>query len=266
MRLFLLAQNMEVVPTLIPFVLVIFVIALGVVLLNFQFRKNLFKKQIEQEELKQQHQQKLLENTVTIQEEERRRIAQDIHDELGAVLSISKMRLSQIETTQNDQANELEVVRNHLEMALNSTRRISRELMPIQLEQLGLRRALLSLAHSADKTVVIDFNRHFADDLLTKTQQLGLYRIFSELINNTLKYAEASAIYIEIQRQEKDLTATYKDNGKGILKEEMIEGIGMQSINNRVAYLQGTWHYGDQPEGGFIAEFLLPIENQTIQN
>lgn len=257
------SETLQVVPTLIPFVLVIFVIALGVVLLNFQFRKNLFKKQLEKEELRQKHQQKLLENTVEIQEEERKRIAQDLHDELGAVLSISKMRLTQLERASGDNSDEIKAIKEHLETALSSTRRISRELMPVQLERLGLQKALMSLAHFNEETIRIEIDMP-ETDRLSNTQQLGLYRIFSELINNTLKYANASEIQISIQMEDAQLFSAYRDNGKGIDFDQFKSGIGFQSIDNRVSYLRGSWEYGNHPKGGFHADFILPLDTPTI--
>ncbi len=78
--------------TLLPFAGILFLIALGVVFLTQQFRKNLYRQQLEQEELKKKHQVELLRSNIQAQEEERKRIAQDMHDELGAALSITRMQ------------------------------------------------------------------------------------------------------------------------------------------------------------------------------
>ena len=90
-------HHITFIETLFPFVGMVFLIAAGVVFLTQQFRKNLYREQIKQEALKNQHRLELLRSGILIQEQERKRIAQDMHDDLGAVLSISRMHLLQAE-------------------------------------------------------------------------------------------------------------------------------------------------------------------------
>lgn len=261
------SETLQIVPTLVPFVMVIFIIAIGVVLLNYQFRKNLFKKQLEQEELKQAHQQKLLETSILIQEKERKRIAQDLHDELGATLSMSRMQLSNFEKGEIFDQEKLLGIRNLIESALESTRRISRELMPIQLEQLGLKRALLSLVHFAQESteIAIKTTIHIEQVELTPSSQLGVYRIFSELLNNTIKHAGASEVELHLSIKKENITAEYQDNGSGINFDRFQSGLGVQSIENRVDYLNGSWEYGNRQTGGFYAKFLLPLKSTITE-
>ncbi len=256
------SETLQIVPTLVPFILVIFIISLGVVLLNQQFRKNIYRKQLEQEELKRKHQLKLLKTTIAIQEEERKRIAQDLHDELGAALSMSKMQLLQMEKSQIKEDENLIRVRELVESALESTRRISRELMPLQLEQLGLKKALLSMIHFAEESGTLKIKTDFSmeDANLTPEQQLGLYRIFSELLNNSLKYADATQIHIEMKWHEHSLLANYRDDGVGIEPDSNAVGLGLKSIGSRVGYLNGTWDYGNHPDGGFYSKIILPLK------
>ena len=96
-------EKLNLLSTLIPFALIVFVITIGVVLLNQQFRKKLFKQQLEQENLKIVHQEKLLQTAVKVQEDERKRIARDLHDELGAMLSIGRMQLVELEKSQKEE-------------------------------------------------------------------------------------------------------------------------------------------------------------------
>src|SRR5687768_5964963 len=88
--------------TLLPLVVIIFIIGAGVVLLYLHFQKNLVSRKLEQETLKNLHQTDLLRSSIQVQEEERKRIAQDMHDELGAVLSIMRMNIVMMEQQNKD--------------------------------------------------------------------------------------------------------------------------------------------------------------------
>ncbi|MFK7784423.1 MAG: sensor histidine kinase [Crocinitomicaceae bacterium] len=207
------------------------------------------------------HQKKILKNTVEIQEEERRRIAQDLHDELGAVLSICKMRLTSLEKNYTGNVSELLDLKAYLDAALKSTRRISRELMPVQLEQLGLKKSLLSFAHFAGESSEIEINTEIeiSSVELPPSLQLGIYRIYAELVNNSMKYANASSVTARIDVSNESIVLMHEDDGQGIDFEQFESGLGMMSINNRIEYLGGNWKYGNKPEGGFYAEIIVPF-------
>ena len=89
--------QINITAALLPMICVIFIIATGVVLLNSLFQKKLYRQKLLQEELINRHQEELLKSSIQIQEEERKRIASDLHDELGAVLSITRMHLFALE-------------------------------------------------------------------------------------------------------------------------------------------------------------------------
>lgn len=254
-------KELNILSTLIPFALIVFIIAIGVVVLNQQFRNNLHKQILEKETLKIQHQDQLLQTVVTVQEDERKRIARDLHDELGAALSISRMMLVQLEQTYPEGEDKVIQIREIIESTLASTRRISHELMPLNLENLGLEKALKSLGNRIEATGALKTNVAITG-LPNKPfwlLELGLYRILSELINNTLKYAEATEIDIRIIPDDLGLVCTYQDNGKGLTENGQKNGLGFISVESRVNMLKGTWEYGNGIHGGFHAQLKLPF-------
>lgn len=260
------SSKIDLVSALIPFVLVVFVIAIGVVILNQQFRKNIYKQRLEKESLKAQHQTELLENSIRVQEDERKRIARDIHDELGATLSIGRMHLKQL--AKNDTTNKEKVIQiqDMLEQALIATRRISHELMPLKLESLGLEKALYSLRDQLNNNPeenLLEIQFDLDEGVLTKEVELALYRVFSELINNTLKHAGASIMQIHITEQANHIVCSYQDNGKGIVENQQTEGLGFRSIENRIVSHKGKWNFKNNPNGGFYAEIELPLIDKT---
>lgn len=260
------SQAIDFLSALVPFTIIVFIIAVGVILLNQQFRKNLFKQQLAKEELKNQHQQALLQTSIEVQEQERKRIAQDLHDELGAALSISRMQLLQLEgQLANDtgkEASQLKQLRENVEGALSSTRRISHELMPAQLVNGGLVSMLQTQAKQVTEAGNVQVEVHSSGDMkqMTWTVQLGLYRVFSELLNNTLKHAHASKIDLQIQNQKETLTFKYQDNGKGLPEDLSHSGLGLKGLEGRVKALNGELHFGNGPQGGFYAEIELKLK------
>lgn len=255
------SEALTLLSTLVPFALIVFIIAVGVVLLNQQFRKNLYKQQLEQEALKSQHQRELLRTSIEAQEGERQRIARDLHDELGAALSIGRMQLVQLERQETIDPARLTSIRELMETALQTTRRISHELMPLQLEKLGLTQGLHALATKAEEAGNVTIDVAVADNLdtLPRPIELGIYRMYSELINNTLKHAQASTIEISLLRESNELFCRYADDGKGLPPESTDSGIGLQSLEGRVNSLQGSLTYGNRDGGGFFARMKLPV-------
>lgn len=249
--------------SLLPFALIVFVIALGVVLLTHQFRKRLLEQQRQEEELKYQHQQELLVSSIAVQEEERKRIAQDMHDELGAALSIARMNLLQLERQGGADAASLlaslQNIRSLTENSLAAMRRISHALLPLQLERYGLVPTLTAMANQLGEGMEIKL--HVADTLpdMPWPVTLGLYRILMELINNTIKHAGATVIDIGLSATEKGyFSCTYTDNGHGFAIDANNSGLGLKNIQGRVNALKGSIQMGTAPAGGFIAAVQIP--------
>lgn len=259
---------MNFVALLAPLAGMIFIIAVGVILLNQQFQKKLIQQQLAKEELKNKHQTELLHTAIQAQEDERKRIAQDLHDELSAALSISRMQMVQLENLSIDEfdkiATDLPQIRSNIESALTSTRRISHELMPPHLVNLGLINALEELIHQVEKTGQLEVSITSVNDSdFSWPVKIGLFRIFSELINNTLKHAEASHATINIFSLSGELHCEYQDNGIGMQYTSSSKGIGMKSIEGRTKALGGKFSYESQNPEGFYIKIILPIKNEN---
>ena len=220
---------------------------------------------MEREEIKNQYHKELLHTTIRVQEEERKRIAGDLHDELAAALSIGYMQLTQLETEKEFNPKKIAQVRELLQTTLASTRRISHELMPLQLSRLGFEKALQHLLEKAENVQNVKTNMAISStcDELPWIVEVTLYRMYSELINNTLKHAEATTIDISVLRKSDQLFCRYADDGKGIPEKQLSSGIGLQNIENRVKTLEGKLEFGNSDEGGFYCKIILPIETKS---
>ena len=256
-------EEISFLTILLPLAGIIFLIALGVLFLYQQFQKNIIRQQLEREEMKSKYQKNLLSNTIRVQEEERKRIARDLHDELGAALSIGRMQLTQLEKQAHIEPQKIVEIRELIETTLASTRRISHELMPLQLAKLGLEKALLSLLSKAKEAGQLETNIAIGANYnkLPWLIEVGIYRIYSELVNNTLKHSEATRIDISILHKSDQLFCRYADNGKGLPKEIINQGLGLKSLENRVKAFEGELEFGNRNEGGFFTRFKIPLNS-----
>lgn len=261
------SATIDLVSTLIPFTLIVFVIAIGVVFLSQQFQKSILKQRLEKEELKINHQKKLLQVTIQVQESEQKKIAENIHDELGASLSISRMLLKQLEDQKGGDEERVKEVREIIETTLASARRISHELMPLQISELGLKKALSSFAAKAEKVGNTIINIAITPDplVLPYEIEIGLYRIYKELINNSLKHANASQIDITIYKENNFLFCQYADDGIGIKDKHLLNGIGLQNLESRILSFNGTIEYGNNEDEGFHSNMKIPLTHTTAE-
>ena len=254
-------QEIGFLNLLLPLLGVVFVIVIGVLLLNQQFQKNLYRQKLEQEELQNKHQQELLQSNIEVQEAERKRIAKDLHDELGATLSIARMHLARLEQmypTVESKGLSLAKVKEIIDSSISSVRQISHHLMPNQLETFGLIRALDSMIDQINESneVKITFDAPQEVKRLAWDKELALYRVFMELIQNTLKHAKADKVEINYLENDFGIKVTYCDNGVGLPKK-IIHGLGLKSIEARIKGVGGTMKLveGD----GFTAQLNVPF-------
>lgn len=257
------SSEITLLSTILPFIAIVFIITIGVVLLNLQFKKNIYKQQLLNEELKNKHQLDLLQSSIAVQEGERKRIAANLHDELGAILSISRMRMVQLE---GDMANDKQIetlseIRSYIETSIASMRRISHELIPPQLEQFGLMSTLESVTEQLSKTkkITVTLSSNNVPELSWPTQ-LGLFRVLMELMNNTIKHAQASEIHIELSFYDNNLQCLYRDNGKGLQENTPIKGLGFRNMEGRINALEGQLIIGGIHAAGFSASIQIPIK------
>ncbi len=219
-----------------------------IVLFVFYYQKKMLKNKIDQQQLEADYQQQLLQSTIDSQEKERKRIASELHDGVGAMLSAAKLNLGMIATgaiPAEEAAEATAETKQMIDETIETVRRISKDLLPSSLEQFGFGQAINELCQKlSNSQTQIRFEKSGSEALkLTMPQQLLLYRICQELINNALKHAQASEVDIMLLI-EKKMQLLVKDNGKGFeiekIKGDIKKGVGLYNIENRVSLLNGT--------------------------
>lgn len=185
---------------------------------------------------------------IEVTDEERARIARDLHDELGQTLSIVKSRISRI----NSLSGEIEPIDNDISLAIEQTRTISRNLYPSVLEKVGLIRSVASILENVQKGTDIQCSYDIDESVesLPQIVKTHLYRIIQECINNTMKHAGASALKISILPDNDAFELIYLDNGKGLISK-VKNGVGLQSIRERVKIINGEFSLDDKNHNGF---------------
>jgi signal transduction histidine kinase/ligand-binding sensor domain-containing protein len=212
-------------------------------------------KQIEQERLK---------IALDAQEQERKQIAQDLHDEVGARLATLKLYASSMTKYLSSHPESQEMKKKTLEIINDSIidiRRMLRELSPRVLEQYGYTAAVEELAQKIRQSgeVAIELDASRLPERLPAEIETGLYRITQELMNNTLKHAEGHKITIRVHQDEDVIHFDYFDDGKGFEYNKAKQGLGIGNIESRVAVLRGQIVWGPKIGEGNAVFIQIPI-------
>ena len=199
------------------------------------------------EHLEEIHCQEMLEASVASQENVRRQIGGDLHDEIGTLLSATRMSLSQISKYEDNPIKRnilLKQTQLLLNDTLNNVRMLSKELMPSTLDEFGLIIALKDFTEKMTEYtgVMVCFSHGELLEVFNKKIELALYRTAQELVNNALKHAKASVISIQLQVKHGDLVLQVSDNGIGFDLAEVNQpnrGIGIKNIESRISVIKG---------------------------
>jgi signal transduction histidine kinase len=231
----------------------VLLLLLSVLLFN---RRHLRQKAKFQEELNR-NQKEQAGAVMETQELERKRIAEDIHDSLGHLLSTVKLNLQTLKGGE-----QITTSLNLLNQASEEIRNITFNLMPRTLEEGGLVPALNELASKVTASGVLKVNLHIHDIdkfILEKQSQFNIYRIIQEAVNNILKHANASEINIQMIGQEDHITIMIEDDGKGFTPGEKSTGRGLKNIVTRSLWLKGSLNIDSTPGKGTTITTEIPV-------
>ncbi len=197
--------------------------------LNF---KQMAEAQLEESRLKLEHQKKLLENGILVQEQERTRIAADLHDSLIGKLTSLKLK-HQLDYN-SDEMDHL------LGESIADARRISHDLSPPMLEFISLCELIDGIITPWKKNIAVDFYHDIRTDVaLPNSIKIQFTRVLQELITNIYKHAGASVITVHLRQSDRLLCLLVKDDGKGFDPNQNKKGLGLQNIELRMLYLNG---------------------------
>ena len=240
------------------------------------YRNLLSKRQLakQQHELQQQRIRELekdrqlvaVDSMLKGQEEERSRLAKDLHDGLGGLLSGVKFSLSNMKDNLIVTPENMAVFERSLDMldtSIKELRRVAHNMMPEMLTKFGLDEALKEYCNivNATKLVMVKYQSHGMEARIGNSAEIIVYRIIQELLNNILKHAAATEAFVQVVRENNRLNVVVEDNGKGygVDSPENSKGAGLINIRSRVEYLKGQLDIHSQEGKGTLVniEFNL---------
>ena len=253
----LIQENQVILIALIGVLLLLFM-GLALLLFFFSSRKKIVDKELEKKKLEVTHQKEIIQSIIITQEEERKRIAQDLHDDISSKLNVINLNANLLKDGGLSPEEYLIVNNGILEATdktLESARKIAHNLLPPILEEFGFKDAVEELADSFNNSrkINITYNINYLKKHLNPQNELHLFRITQELINNSVRHGKAKNSTINISHKDKNLIFSYTDNGIGFNsdKKENKKGLGMKNIESRVSLLNGKYSIGSEVGKGF---------------
>lgn len=226
--------------------------------------------EMEVDKMKQEHRISTLSAMLEGQEQERTRLARDLHDGLGGLLSGVKIQLSGLTPMVQETRQQAIVGKTlqHLDNAVDELRRIAKSMMPEVLLSYGLGEAAKEYCNGLQKSgipVACQVFKYRND--MDPARQVTLYRIMQELVNNAVKHAEASHILVQLQQGGDRIFLTVEDDGRGFDKMQMdnLQGAGLANIQSRVEMLQGRMEVHSASGTGTSFTIECSINNNTVQ-
>lgn len=235
------------------------VLLAALVLSFFLFRLFYYRYKFKQEQkLQQELVKEELKRSKAIlesEENERQRLARELHDGVGQLLSASKLNLSSLTSNKCTPEEKLRLQQSMdtLDDSIKEIRNISHNMVPDVLLNFGFVRAVqdfISRVNQTNKLKIHFESNGFEESMLDNTGKLMLYRIIQESVNNTIKYAEATQVSIQLSADTTEISLLMEDNGKGFDVDEAKQkgGIGLRNIQLRTDYLKGKLDIESSPK------------------
>nr|WP_315224063.1 histidine kinase [uncultured Flavobacterium sp.] len=254
----------EIVATVIFSCVSFLLMGLVLVLFFYYSRKKITQKELEKRDLEIQYQKEQLHAVIITQEEERKRIAQDLHDDISSKLNVVSLNcylLNSPNLTEKETAEITDNIINLTAKALDNSRKIAHNLLPPVFEKFGLHAGVEELCEEfeSSKAVKVQYTNEMNFDKKDIDRHLHVFRILQELMNNSLRHGKATEIRIYFKDINGIATCNYEDNGIGFddTKVADYKGLGMKNIDSRVSFLNGTIKISSQIDHGIAVSFTF---------
>lgn len=243
--------------------ILLFAITIVFLISIFNKKNQLYLK--EKEIIKSSYEQSILQSQIEIQEQTFNYISQEIHDNVGQILSLAKVQLNIMNESETMSKELLNDVKENISKALSDLRDISKSLSSERIRTLGLYETVAKEAENINKSGVIQIatSMEGKEREMNEQKKLILFRIIQESLQNGLKHAAASDINLLFNYREDELQVTIKDNGKGFDIDEVIKkraGLGLLNIKTRTLLTGGTCTIESELNKGTCIKIKIPYE------
>jgi signal transduction histidine kinase len=200
---------------------------------------------------------------ITIRENERKRIANDLHDSLGPLLSAVKLNIGSVDIEHPTDKEILDKTAGYLDEIIGSMRRISHDLLPNTLERKGLLEAIREFIGQVNGKQALNIQLYVVKEIqVPREKEIHIFRMIQEIVHNTLKHAQAGNLQIGFSEEGGHLLCLTKDDGKGFDKEKVLassQGLGLRSLESRCEILNGILSLDSMPGGGTNYFIKIPV-------
>jgi signal transduction histidine kinase len=243
------------------------VLTIGLILFIIFHQRKVIRYQMKMQEMESEQQKLLLRASIKSQEEERQRIAADLHDDAGPLLATARLYLNENLVNQ-EKAQQLQSIFNAkqiIDETIQLIRNISHSLMPPTLKNFGLESAVNDFFQKINGSGSLNVNCRFHDYKirLKPEKELIVFRIIQELINNVLKHSNASFIHLTQHNEENEMLIRMHHDGRGITQEDFLKlnksniGLGLKNIQSRLKVIHGDILFEEDSSQSF---FKVTIE------
>ncbi len=244
---------------LLSFIIAFLLLGFFILALAWLYSKKQKRNKQEKNIMQSQHQQALLQTQLEIQEQTLKTISEEIHDNIGQILSLAKLNLN---TLPNSDEQKIQDTKNLVSKAINDLRNLSHSLHGDVIAELGLRQSIANELHIIKSTKAFETELKFIGTVfkINVEKEMVLFRIVQEALNNCIKYSGAKKIMVTMQYQPQFFKLLIIDDGNGFDAEQHV-GIGLKSMLNRAQLIGGTFNLQSIQGKGTEITIELPITN-----
>jgi len=249
----------------------VLIMLIGFFLLFHRSQSRIAEQQQRLQEEKLVHHRQLIKAAIASQDAERKRIGQDLHDEIGAALAVLRLTIDQCQANLDVDGfhHFLQSCKIKIDDIVSSCRNISHNLSPEILTINTLTESIEELCHRFSIAIKITLEGNDEVwtllDTLTEDKAIHIYRILEEALHNTVKHAEASSVNIGFATEAGQLQVVYQDNGKGINHVCTKSGHGLKHIESRLLILNATYAPLSDIDHGYQLSFSFPLESSLSE-
>jgi signal transduction histidine kinase len=249
------------------------VLLFGLLLGGLFYNRNQIKQRANMQKAVFEQQQLAAAAVMEGEEKERQRIAKDLHDGVGQMMSAAKMNLSAFEHDMQFQNPEhrlsFERIISLIDESVKEVRTVSHQMMPNMLLKSGLAKAVAEFLDKIDQRIIkVNLYTEGLNERIEENSEIVLYRVMQECVNNVIKHSAATQLDISLIKDKDGVSVTIEDNGKGFDKNQMQEdaGMGLKNMKARIEYLHGTIDFDTAPGKGTLVAIHLPTgKNKTVE-
>ncbi|MEO8568325.1 MAG: ATP-binding protein [Ginsengibacter sp.] len=251
----------EIYPAIIAVSLVVIILSLGIVLAIVNYKRKQESYLREKKTMQEEFEKQLLQSQIEVQEATFSVLARELHDNVGQLLSSSKMLLAITQRNIADVPETLIIAEETIGKAINELRSLSKSLDKEWLEQFDLVENLSTEIKRINAGLILTIHFLHPDKLLLNAEkQIILFRIIQEVLQNAIKHAEAKNIEIKIESQPDNITVNIEDDGKGFIQTAN-DGLGIRNMKHRTKLLGGNITWNTKANGSSISIRLPFKEN-----